>query len=177
MTFLPFIHVRSCSCIPLTSTSVTASFCLLLFVPPYPHSTSLPSSLTLVSSGFSYSFCHISLLSSPQPQTLCLCLVPIFPLSLSPLLSTGSVCKMIAAFELLPTPGALMKAALRWKQRGRGTNCTLCTKQQQRTCLSTPGLSNVEVYILRLICNVCCSPHSFNNHIHTSAAANNDFSY
>lgn len=54
-----------------------------------------------------------------------------------------SVCKMIAAVELLPTPGALMKAVLRWKQGERGTNCTLCTEQRQRTCLSMAGLNHV----------------------------------
>lgn len=45
---------------------------------------------------------------------LCLCLVPVFPLTPPPPSLTRPVCKMIAAVELLPTPGALMKAILRW---------------------------------------------------------------
>lgn len=83
------------------------SLCPSLFTFHFP----LPSSLllTLVSSVFSHSLRYIS---CSQLHSLCLCLVPIFPLPPQPALS---VCKMIAAVELLPTPGALMKAVLRWK--------------------------------------------------------------
>lgn len=142
LTSLLFIHVRSCSCIPLTSASMTGPFASVSLSLPFH--IPLPSSLllTLVSTVFSHSLCYIS---CSQLHSLCLCLVPIFPLPPQPVLS---VCKMIAAVELLPTPGALMKAVLRWKLGERGTNCTLCTEQRQRTCLYTPVLSDVEVFNL-----------------------------
>lgn len=117
LTSLLFIRVRSCSCIPLTSASMTgssasASLSLLFHIP-------LPSSLLLTSASSVISpiLCATFLvLSPPQLHSQCLCLVPVFPLPLQPALS---VCKMIAAVELLPTPGALMKAVLRWKLRGK----------------------------------------------------------
>lgn len=75
---------------------------------------SLPSSLPWYHLFSPILFVSFLIPSCPQPHSLCLCLVPIFP-SL-PTQSALSVCKMIAALELLPTPGALMKAVLRWKQ-------------------------------------------------------------
>lgn len=118
--------------------SMTGSFAFLrlrslLFFPPHiPDLSSLFLTLVIV---------VYFLLFSSKLHTLCLCLVPIFPLQPSSPLPPNcthpalSACKMIAAVEPLPTSGPLMKAALRWKQRG--TNCTLlCAEWQLRTRLN-----------------------------------------
>lgn len=116
--------------IPLSLSSLLLTFsiiCVSLFCSSH---FSFPLSLSAAAHSVFVSCPYIPSSASPPPPP-------------QPALS---VCKMIAAVELLPTPGALMKAVLRWKQGERGTNCTLCTEQRQRTCLSMAGLNHVEVF-------------------------------
>lgn len=89
----------TCSKLQLHSSRINFDdrlFCLLPLCSSFFtfHSLSLPSSLPLVSSVFPYSVRHISLsLSLSQLlHTLCLCLVPIFPLQPPPLHPLNPLC-------------------------------------------------------------------------------------
>lgn len=131
-----FIHVRSCSCIPLTSASMTG---LYLFVAPFfTFHFHLFSFFYLPYLWYHVHFLVLLFLFIFFSLFLYLRLVPIHP-------SPPPLCKMIAV-KLLPTPGTLMKAVLRWTQGERGTNCTLCTERQQWTCICALGWNDVNVF-------------------------------
>lgn len=129
-----FAHVRSCRCIPLTSTSVTSlSIGSSTFHSFFP--TFLSSFLPF--DRFALFYC--------SNVFFLIGFAPCSPYrSTSPTSFTLSACKMIATVKLLPTPEALMRVVLRWKRGERGTNCTLiCSTAAVGLC--SPGLSHVNL--------------------------------